>query len=86
MEMTVYVIRDEKMDFNRYGALICQENDAAAMRSFAHECMKEDSLWHTHPSDYSLWKIAEYDMSVGEIMSYPPEKVCEATDFIRKDK
>lgn len=86
MEYTVYCVRDEKMDMSRYGALICQENDAAAMRSFAHECMKEDSLWHSHPSDYSLWKLATYYMATGELISYSPEKVCEATDFVRKDK
>ena len=85
MEYTIYCVRDEKMDMSRYGAIICQENDAAAMRSFAHECMKVDSLWHSHPSDYSLWKLGVYDMSTGEILSCAPEKVCEATDFVRKE-
>lgn len=86
MDYSIYCVRDEKLDLNRYGALICQENDATAMRSFAHECMKEDSLWHSHPSDYSLWRLGTYDMSVGEIIPNSPEKICEATDFVRKDR
>lgn len=86
MEYTIYCVRDEKLDMNRYGALICQENDAAAMRSFAHEVMKPDSLWNSHPSDYSLWKLGEYDMATGEITHCIAEKVCEATDFVRKER
>ena len=86
MDYQLYCVRDEKMDMNRYGAIICQENDATAMRSFAHECMNKDSLWNSHPSDYSLWCLGSYDMSVGEILPEKARKVCEATDFVRKEK
>lgn len=84
MEFNLYAVRDEKLDLNRFGAVICQENDAAAMRSFAHECMNKDSLWHTHPSDYSLWCLGVYDMSVGQILPDQPRKVCDATNFVKE--
>lgn len=82
MEFQLYCVRDEKQDLSLYGALMMQENDAIASRSFAHEVMKNDSVWSSHPSDFSLWCVGSYDMSCGVITPESPRKVADAADFI----
>lgn len=82
MDYNVYCVRDEKQDLNLYGPIMLQENDGVAMRSFAHEAMKEDSIWHSHPTDFSLWCVGSYEMSCGALHAEPPRKICDAADFV----
>lgn len=77
----LYAVKDEAVSF---GAVMTQNNDASAMRAFAHECENVDSYWHSHPSDYSLWKVGEYDSDTGQIIDTATNLVCRATDFVRK--
>lgn len=84
MDLNFYAVRDEKMDLSPFGAVVTQENDEVAMRNFFHECMNKDSMWHTHPSDFSLWHIGDYETTTGEIVK-DLYKVCDAPDY-RKEK
>ena len=84
MEYELYVIFDAAT--NSYGVPMAQTNDAEAMRSFAHEALKPDSIWNTHPQDFFLFKVGIYDCLRGCIDSYnAPERICCATDFVRKE-
>lgn len=85
MEYNIYCVRDEKMVSNLYGAIMLQENDDIAMRGFADALGDPDSMWAKHPSDFSLWCVGTYYMATGEII---PElrKVCDAAQFVRKEK
>ena len=85
MEYELYVIYDAAT--NMYGVPMAQNNDAEAMRSFAHETMKEDSIWHSHPSDFILYKIGIYNTGDGTIQAFQsPERVCAAIDFVNSKK
>lgn len=85
MEYELYVIYDSAT--NNYGVPMAQTNDAEAMRSFAHEAMKPDSIWHSHPQDFVLYKVGIYDASYGIInANSTPERVCCASDFVRSDR
>lgn len=85
MEYELYVIYDAAT--NKYGIPMAQTNDAEAMRSFAHEAMKPESIWHSHPQDFVLYKTGIYDIAYGTIQSFStPERVCCASDFVRGEK
>lgn len=71
MILGVYAIRDSKTGFL---TPTVDQNDAAAKRNFEHAMMNEQSLFFSHPEDYSLYKIATYDTEQG-IMTPMMEKV-----------
>lgn len=82
MEYELYVIYDAAT--NRYGIPMAQVNDAEAMRSFAHEALKPESIWNSHPQDFVLYKVGTYDMNYGLIQpESSPIRVCCAADFVR---
>lgn len=82
MEYELYVIYDTSL--RRYGVPMAQENDAVAMRSFAHECMNESSIWNSHPDQFILYKIGVYNCDTGEILPCAPERIASASDFVRR--
>lgn len=85
MEYELYVIYDAAT--GNFGVPMAQDNDAVAMRSFAHEAMKSDSIWNSHPQDFILYKVGIYHMEDGTIQAFQsPERVCCANDFVRKEK
>lgn len=75
MIISLYSVHDA---LNGFGAPSLQNNDAAAMRSFA-EVFKDVYS----PTDYSLWKIGSFDTESGEIFPDVPVVVCRATDFVK---
>lgn len=77
MILNVYAIRDEKTGFL---TPTVDQNDAAAMRNFAHACMNNQSLFFTHAADYSLMKIGEYDTDTGLISAVAPQPLISGTD------
>ena len=82
MEYGLYCIYDAAT--NIYGIPMAQTNDAEAIRSFAHESMKKESIWNSHPSDFVMYKIGVYNSSDGMITTYgAPDRICCATDFVR---
>lgn len=74
MVYSIYSINDSLTGF---GTPTLQNNDAAAMRSFA-EVFKDVYK----PEDYSLFKIGSFDTSTGELIPDIPTVICRATDFI----
>lgn len=82
MEYQLYCVRDEKQVMALYGPIMMHENDAQASRAFAHEIMRGESVWSSHPSDFSLWCVGTYDMSCGSIQPEPARKVADASDFV----
>ena len=64
MKFGMYAVRDVKSGFQ---TPTCQVNDAVAIRGFASAVMQSDSVLFTHASDFSLYKIAEFDADHGKI-------------------
>lgn len=81
MEFEIYIMYDAAKEI--YNSPMCFTNDADSMRSFAHEAMKEDSLVHTHPSDFILYNVGTFYENTGEIISHKPERVCAGNDFVK---
>lgn len=83
MVYNVYSILDVNVG---YGAPMCHDNDAVAMRFFENACSDKRSIWYTHCSDFSLMCIGTYDTSTGELIAEPIRKVCSAFDFVSRMK
>uniref|UniRef100_A0AAU8AXJ1 Nonstructural protein n=1 Tax=Dulem virus 121 TaxID=3145598 RepID=A0AAU8AXJ1_9VIRU len=64
MKLGVYVIRDQRTSFM---TPTFDYNDASAVRNFEHAVQQKESLFFSHPEDYSLYKIGDYDMDTGVI-------------------
>lgn len=83
MVYNVYSILDVNVG---YGAPVCHDNDAVAMRFFENACSDKHSLWYTHSADFSLMCIGTFDTSSGELDCTPVRKVCSAYDFVSRLK
>lgn len=70
----IYVIRDIKTG---YMGLTLDINDQSAMRNFEHAMSKEDSLMFSHPKDFSLYSLANYDSETGVIYALEKRLIME---------
>lgn len=77
----MYAIRDLKTGFLN---ISLEQNDNSAIRNFEHACMNSDSLFYTHGSDYSLYRIGTFDTDTGLVS--PCDKEVLRDGFNRGDK
>lgn len=82
----IYKIYSVKDRLAGYGVIVLQDNDAVAMRAFQNGCSDPSSTWSTHPNDFSLYCLGEFDTHSGDIISYEPKFICSADDFINLNK
>lgn len=76
MILAVYSIKDSK---SGYFQPTFELNDAIAMRNFEHACQNTQSLFFTHPADYSLYRIGTFNTDSGLLTKCDPEFICDAT-------
>lgn len=81
MRYGIYAIRDAKTAFMQ---CTVDFNDAAAIRNFEHAVQQENSLMATHPGDYDLYKLGEYDNETGELFPATPVQSLVCASALRK--
>lgn len=82
MKYPVFAIRDFKTGFL---SPTCEANAPAAVRNFEHACARSDSLFFSHPEDYALYRIGEYDTDSGVISPISPvEEIMTASQALQK--
>ena len=79
MKFSIYSIRDAKTGFM---APTFDMNDASAARNFEHAVMNSASLMNSHPGDYALYRIGEFDSESGELVPCLPEHVIDAAGVV----
>lgn len=79
MKYAVYSIRDVHTGFM---SPTIEQNDACAMRNFRHAVMNSATLMSSHPKDYSLYKVGEFDSETGRIVDCLPELITDAFSLI----
>lgn len=62
MRLGVYCIRDIKAGWLTPNV---DQNDATASRNFVHAMKNVNSILYTHPKDFDLFKIGEFDTETG---------------------
>lgn len=70
MKYSVFAIRDFKTGFLQPTV---DANAASAIRNFEHAVLRnDDSLFFSHPEDYSLYELGEYDTDTGLLTAKSP--------------
>lgn len=64
MKYGIYSIRDLKTGFL---PPTVDFNAISAMRNFEHACLNTESLFFSHPEDYSLFALGTFDTDTGRI-------------------
>lgn len=80
MKYPMYSIRDAKVGFM---TPTIDQNDAAAARNFEHAVLNAASLMNSHPGDYALYKICEFDTESGAVVPCMPEHVIDAVGVVK---
>lgn len=79
MKYPVISMRDNKVGFMN---LNIETNVQTAKRNFENACMKEESLLMSHPEDFGLWKVGDFDTETGLISPCTPEVIITALEVI----
>ncbi len=74
----LYCIRDYKVG---YTALITDENDAVALRSFKM-ALAPDTIMYNNPKDFALFRVGTFDTDTGFITACEPTLIDEAYNLI----
>lgn len=85
MKFGVYAIRDARSGFLSPSLEV---SDAVARRNFEHAVLATpDSLFYSHPEDYSFWKVGQFDSDTGALDGFvPPECLDMASDVFHRLK
>lgn len=75
MTYGIYAIKDS---LNGFMSPIVDSNDPSAVRNFAHAMSDNKSVFYTHPSDFTLYKLGEYDSESGFIESFSTPQFIES--------
>ena len=60
-------------------------SDASAIRNFEHAVAhNDDSLFFSHPEDYSLYKVGEYDSNTGTVTPIDKVELATAASVVAK--
>lgn len=78
MIYNMYVVQDVKTG---YLMPTVDQNDAAAVRNFAHAIKQSASIMHTFAADFRLYHIGTYDSDLGIITSIPHVCIADGADF-----
>lgn len=79
----IYAIKDAKSTFM---PCTVDVNDATAVRNFEHAVRQPDSILASHPNDFALFKVGEYDNESGVISPvFPPMLLCDAAQCLVKE-
>lgn len=80
MKYPMYSIRDAKVGFM---TPTIDQNDASAARNFEHAVHNVASLMNSHPADYALYRIGEFDTESGAVVPCMPEHVIDAVGVVK---
>lgn len=77
----VYAMRDVKTGFL---PVSCDTNDQTAVRNFVHAVVNSDGVLLSFASDFSLYRVGDYDADSGHITSLDvPKHLFEGADALR---
>lgn len=79
MKLGIYVMNDKRSTFMTPSF---DYNDATAIRNFEHACDNDQSLMFTHPEDFSIYRIGEYDNESGVITPCDPKLIADGVGSI----
>ncbi|UPW40973.1 nonstructural protein [Sigmofec virus UA08Rod_5899] len=77
----VFSVRDVKTGFM---TPTIDQNDDSAARNFYHAVVSTDGILQTYASDFSLYRIADFDSDTGRMIPFDiPEMIAEGAHALR---
>lgn len=80
----VFSVFDSKLA--TFGRPWFQMTDAAALREFAdavNDGSNPNNQWHSHPEDFSLYLVGQFDDQQGELIPCAPSSLVTASSLIK---
>lgn len=78
----LYSIKDAKTS---YMPVTLDVNNASAVRNFEHAVRQPDSLLRSHPNDYALYHVADFDTDNGNVIPiFPPVHLVDAVACLKE--
>lgn len=81
-KMVIVAIRDKKAD--AFHPPYVLQNLSLAIRGFGDAVLKGNTDLSTHPEDFNLYHVGNYDVITGKVEPVEPVSVCAGLDFINK--
>ncbi|WNK14607.1 MAG: nonstructural protein [Microvirus sp.] len=84
MQLRMFCVRDRATEV--YGTPMFLVTTGQAVRSFSDEVNREaaDNQLYTHPDDFDLFLMGDWNNDSGEFVLCAPECVCRAKDVSTK--
>ena len=79
MIFPLYSIRDVRTGFMQP---TLDQNSASASRNFEHAVLQPSSLMNSHPKDYALYHVGDFNQETGEIIPCMPELIIDAYSIL----
>lgn len=73
----VFAIKDCKTEFMQP---MVDQNESAAIRNFEHSIKVTAGIMHSHPADFELYKIADFNTENGMITGIQPEFIISGSE------
>lgn len=79
MKYPIFSMRDVKVGFM---TPTIDANVPSAIRNFEHAVSASGSVMNTHPKDFQLYRVGEFDSETGEITPCMVEHIADAVDVV----
>lgn len=82
----VYVVTSMRDEVHQeFQGLTLEISNTSAIRNFNSAYLssqaKQEGLLYSHPGDFSLWKVGEFDSETASFNSCVPELIIRGSDF-----
>lgn len=83
MIYNVYSVRDDLVGFTQ---VLLEQSDQVAVRNFSSSVLTATSLYTTHPDDFTLCRVGQFDSETGVLNPLSaPESLISAGSVLRKE-
>lgn len=83
---TLVIVAVHDRQLNAFMRPFIAQTPGQALRSFRDEINRPGSDLNSHPEDYALFKIGEFEEATGHLTGNKPEQLAIATNLIEKAK
>lgn len=81
MRYNLCAILDAKL--GEYGPPMAFQKSGQAVRQFGDEVQRQDknNQMYTHPEDFTLWHVGDYESETGEVFTQAPRLLASASEY-----
>lgn len=85
MKLQIYAVYDKKAE--SFNSPVFFQNDALAQRGYQTVCRDKSTLFYSHPQDFQLYHVGDWDDREGLIRPImPPRLVAELSKGLEDDE